>query len=283
MTEDMAVWLYAVTPEPAPAGLTELTGVLGAPVRVVRASGLAAVVSSVSRAEVGEEPLRRNLEDLDWLAATATGHDAVVGAVTSSATAVPVRIATVYHGDDRVRDVLTEHRTAFAATVDLLAGRTEWGVKAYAASNHSDESADVPGDAPAGTSGGAPGDVPGDAPGSGAPGGGQRSGTAYLLRRRAQLRARETADHLAARDADRVHTELGSLAVAVRRHPPQHSRLTGTRANMVLNAAYLVDDARAEHFATAVTELDARGPLLHLYLTGPWPPYSFSRIAEVTT
>ncbi|MPY96993.1 MAG: hypothetical protein GEU97_03200 [Actinophytocola sp.] len=50
---------------------------------------------------------------------------------------------------------------------------------------------------------------------------------------------------------------------------------------MVLNAAYLVDDARAEHFAKAVAELDAQHPLLHLYLTGPWPPYSFSRIAEV--
>lgn len=50
---------------------------------------------------------------------------------------------------------------------------------------------------------------------------------------------------------------------------------------MVLNTAYLVDDARAEQFADAVAELDVEHPLLHLYLTGPWPPYSFARIAEL--
>lgn len=258
MTDDTAVWLYAVIPEPAPGGLTELAGVMGAPVRVVRESGLAAVVSSVSRAEVNEDTLRQHLEDLDWLTATATAHDAVVTAITRTSTAVPVRIATLYDSDDRVREVLTDQRSAFTDTVDLLAGRTEWGVKAYAASNRS---ADEPQDEPRG---------------------GERSGTTYLLRRRAQLRARETAEGLAASYADRVHAELGALAVAVRRHPPQHSRLTGTRASMVLNAAYLVDDARTDHFAAAVAELDARRPLLHLYLTGPWPPYSFARIAEVS-
>lgn len=266
MTENTAVWLYAVTPAPAPNGLTQLAGLRDAPVRVVAGAGLVAVVSSVSRDEVGEDALRRNLEDLDWLAMTATAHDAVVAAVARWATAVPVRIATIFDDDDRVRDVLADHRSAFEDTIDLLAGRTEWGVKVYAAPNGT---ADV--------SGATPTRAPEDTVPSG-----QRSGTAYLLRRRAQLRARETAEHLAARDAGRVHTELGSLAVAVRRHPPQNSRLTGTSANMVLNAAYLVDDARAGHFAEAVSELDAQRPLLHLYLTGPWPPYSFSRIAEVS-
>lgn len=257
--KDTAVWLYAVTRGPVPDGLTELTGIGGTPVRAVTASGLTAVVSSVCLDEVGEQPLRQHLEDLDWLTATATAHDAVVSAVTRSAVAVPVRLATVYVTDDRVRDVLSEHRDAFESTVELLSGRTEWGVKAYAACASTAAPRD---DATSGRGG---------------------AGTAYLLRRRAQLRARETAERLAADYADRVHAELGELAVATRQHPPQHSRLTGTRASMLLNAAYLVDDDSTEEFAAAVATLDNDCGYLHLQLTGPWPPYSFSRIAAVTS
>ncbi len=45
---------------------------------------------------------------------------------------------------------------------------------------------------------------------------------------------------------------------------------------MVLNAAYLLDDDRADSFAAAVRALSDRYPGLRLELTGPWPPYSFA-------
>jgi hypothetical protein len=44
---------------------------------------------------------------------------------------------------------------------------------------------------------------------------------------------------------------------------------------MVLNAAYLVADDRAEEFGAAVAELAAGHGALQLTLTGPWPAYSF--------
>ena len=42
---------------------------------------LTAAVGTVGLDEFGEEGLRRNLEDLDWLAATARAHDAVISAI----------------------------------------------------------------------------------------------------------------------------------------------------------------------------------------------------------
>jgi hypothetical protein len=44
---------------------------------------------------------------------------------------------------------------------------------------------------------------------------------------------------------------------------------------MVLNAAYLVADERADAFAAAVADLTARHRFVRLTLTGPWPAYSF--------
>lgn len=71
MTEDSGVWLYAVTRRVPQDALTGLSGVGGGSVRAVETADLSAVVSPVSLGEFGADALRRNLEDLDWLAATA--------------------------------------------------------------------------------------------------------------------------------------------------------------------------------------------------------------------
>jgi len=260
MADGLGVWLYGISRGLPPERLTGLTGLREQPVYTIEEAGLVAVASSVPLAEFGAEPLRHNLEDLDWLAGTARAHDSVVNAVAGAAPAVvPLRLATVYLDNERVRRLLVERRADFEAALDRLTGLSEWGVKGY-------------GDPDALT---AP--TPDDDGGSGRAG----TGTAYLLRRRAQLSARQDAERNAAAHAEQIHTALLRLAEAATRHPPQDPQLTGQRAWMVLNGAYLVDDARTEEFAAAVTALDGELPGMWLELTGPWPPYSFAGIEQV--
>jgi hypothetical protein len=57
--------------EGAEARLSGLHGVSGEPIRAVTRTGLTAIVGTVGLDEFGEDGLRHNLEDLDWLAATA--------------------------------------------------------------------------------------------------------------------------------------------------------------------------------------------------------------------
>ena len=76
--------------------------------------------------------------------------------------------------------------------------------------------------------------------------------------------------------AQTVDAELARLSVSARRYPPQAPDLAGRSATMVLNAAYLVADERADEFVAAVGELAARHPAVQLTLTGPWPAYSFA-------
>ncbi len=261
------LWLYAVARGLAPASLGDLRGVAGAEVRAVAVAGegagegtLTAVVSPVPLTEFGEEALRRNLEDLDWLAATARAHDTVVAAVSGVASAaVPLRLATVCFDEERVRTLVEESRHAFTATLDALTGRTEWGVKVYTDPAKLAESAEPAEAAPS------------------SPGG---SGAAYLRRRKAALSARETGERVAAEHAERLHARLASAAVAHRRHPPQDPKLSGERDHMVLNGAYLVDDDRASGFAELVRELDAEHEAVRVELTGPWPPYSFAAVGQ---
>ncbi|MET7768350.1 GvpL/GvpF family gas vesicle protein [Nocardia sp. NPDC005366] len=254
------VWVYAITANAAdePRGMT---GVAGEPVRAVVAGDLAAMVGSVPLEIFGAEPLRRNLEDLRWLEATARAHDAVVSAITRQGPAVPLRLATVYLDDDRVRRLLDERRADFESALTLVAGRTEWGVKAY-------------GDRAALTSAMAETNVTSSARGA---------GTAYLLRRKAQLSAQETVERDAASRADEIHAHLVRQAAAGTRQATTDPVLTGRPDWMVLNGTYLVDDDRADEFAATVAELGKNNPGFRLELTGPWPPYSFVGVAREPT
>ncbi|WP_433469867.1 GvpL/GvpF family gas vesicle protein [Spirillospora sp. CA-128828] len=281
---DTAVYLYGVAQDLDPAALRGTAGVAGAPVRGVRAAGLTALVSTVRLEEYGEAALRANLEDLGWLEATARAHHDVVDRAAHAAPTAPVRIATIYRDDDRVAEVLAAQGERFTEVLDLITGRSEWGVKIYA-------DAEVLRGGTGGTAGGGMGeDVPdsggglepsaesltGTTPGTtGRTAGPSGVGTAYLRRRQQERRRRAAAERRVAGQADTVHTELADHAVASRHHPPQDPRLTGRSGMQVLNVAYLLDDDQAEGFLAVTRAARERLPALQVEVTGPWPPYSF--------
>jgi hypothetical protein len=258
MGEQHVVWLYAVTRRLDVARFPATTGVGQEPVRIVEAAGLVAVVGSVGVGEFGEDALRRNLEDLAWLETTARGHDAVVDIVNHFGPTVPLRLATVYRDDDSVRAALVAHRGEFDTALRRVTGRTEWGVKGYAdpdsiAKHAVEEQA---------------GDV--------------GEGTAYLLRRRAVLSALQAAESEAAANAHRIHEALSQIAVVAKRQPVPHAELLRKRTKIVLNGTYLVDNERADEFADTVRTLDDQHPGIDLDLTGPWPPYSFAGVEQMS-
>jgi hypothetical protein len=260
MAEGTGVWVYAVAEPAAMASLAPLTGVGRGPVRAIAAGGLAAAAEDVPLAEFGETALRRNLEDLAWLEATARAHHRVVAAVARHGPVVPMRLATVYQGDAGVAAMLAERSGDLHTALRRIRARAEWGVKAYVARRP--ETGHQAGPAAEG------------GPGTGAPAPG--AGAAYLRRRRDELSASKNARQDALASAEAVHAALSRLAVEARLHPPQAPQLTGSTAAMVLNAAYLLDGQQDEAFAAAVADLAERHPGIRLELTGPWPPYSFA-------
>lgn len=247
MPEQTLVWLYAIIRSAKKQPASGISGLAGAPVRAVRAAGLAAIVSTVDAGTFGEQALRRNLEDLDWLASVARRHDAVIRAVAEHGPAIPLQLATIYASDEHVRRVLRERDNNLSAALGTVSGRNEWGVKAY--TNTETDSASQ---SPAG------------------------SGIAYVRRRRAQLSAREDAERRAGRQAEAVHAALASLAVAARTHAPRNTALDKHPGREVLNGAYLVDGPRTAAFQEAVRAQEQSNRAVRLILTGPWPPYSFT-------
>jgi hypothetical protein len=264
MPEGYATWVYAVTSgvgsDPA-EDLAGVAGIAGAPVRTVDQAGLTAVVSSVDAASVSEDGLERRLHDTDELEAMARAHHRVVERVVLQHPALPLRLATVYRDDDRVRGLLADRRAEFADALRWLDGRTECGVKVWA--RYADAKQDCWDD---------PGPAQGGDPGRRIDG----AGTAYLLQRRASLKAREDRWQVAAMQGEQIHGALAALAVAAHRHAPQDPRVADEDGWMVLNGAYLVACDQIADFEAAARALIEGLDSFCLDMTGPWPPYSFA-------
>lgn len=254
---ESASYVYAVCRPFDTAPLDVLTGVGGYPVHFVVEGDLAAVVSTVPLDEFDEQALHTKLEDLRWLEEVARAHHGVVDEVALRVVTVPLRLATVYRGDERVRQVLREHEETFDATLTELLGRVELGLKVYA-------EAETRAAAPT-----APDSAASESPGK-----------AYLRRRREQRDHRDDTWQKAARLCDRADEVVSGLAKARVRHRTQDAALSTASGENVMNNAYLVDEALVSNFFTMVEELNAQAPEgTRVEVSGPWAPYSFANVS----
>lgn len=232
-------------------------GITGEPPRLLHHGDLVAVVDAVPAEEFDEGPLRARLEDLDWLAATARCHDAVLAALTAVTSPLPLRLATVCRDDSGVRRLLDEGHDRFVRALERLDGRVEWGVKVYA-EPAAPAARPTPREAPAGAVG----------------------GRDYLRRRLRERNGREEGRRRAEDVSRALHGRLSAYAEAAALHPPQDPRLAGDTGGVnVLNAAYLVARERAEGFVALVGRASEEEGV-RVELTGPWAAYSFAGIAE---
>ncbi|WBB62519.1 GvpL/GvpF family gas vesicle protein [Streptomyces sp. WMMC500] len=256
-----ATYVYAVCRGGDRSALSGLPGQApGAPVRLLPFGGLAAVVQDVPAAEFGEDALRERLTDRTDLERCARAHHTVIAAAAATAPVLPLPLATIYRGDARARAALIADRDRFTAALRRITGRAEWGVKVYArptgrrsaAAAHAPDSSDREREA-------------------------TRPGHAYLDRLRGVRHERERRQEAGVQAVEAVERAFAGLAVAGRQLRPHDTSLTEGRGAHLLNAAYLVGEARAGEVADAVRRL-RRSPRcrdVEIELTGPWVPYSF--------
>jgi hypothetical protein len=263
MTDTDIVYAYAVlrrTPE-ADEAVTGLRGVAGEPIHLVESADpgpqLAAAVGPVPAADFAEAPLKAHLEDLSWLESTARAHHTVVATLAGLGDAVlPLRLATVYRDEDRVRQTLDTRREDFLPLLDRLTGHVELGVKIYAAPETADAAPSDPDPAPSAD---------------------LNPGRAYLAGRRRRRRTAEDAWHAATRTAARLTETVATLAVDHVAHRPQRGDLAGpVPGTNVSNDTYLVPADRVDDFRTRVLAAAEGLSGVHVDVTGPWAPYSFA-------
>jgi hypothetical protein len=174
-------------------------------------------------------------------------HEAIIEELLSCCAVLPMRFGVVLAGEGAVLAALRTHYEIFAATLDHVRGRVELGLRVLWSSE------------------GVPGSPPEQplAP---------DSGRAYLLSRLERERQFFAWHEEARALADPIHSTLATLA-----SDSIHQLLETPR--LLLTAAYLLDREQVAGFQEAIQALQRAYTNLHFLCTGPWPAYSFARIA----
>ncbi|CAM5419550.1 GvpL/GvpF family gas vesicle protein [Leifsonia shinshuensis] len=251
------LYLYAIVPEPeAPRALG--AGVGGAPLRLVSAGGVAAVVHDGPTA-----PLTGPDEEVtEWI----LQHSAVVervwalgGTVLPAGFNVLVAPGDGESAEERLRGWLTASAGAFAARLRALSGlvelRVEIDLDQRVAARSDPEATQLR-------------DSLGERP----------PGVRRLLERKLDELERDAAERRADelyRDARRRLAEHSvDLAENRRAHPPRGFAT-------VLNVAVLAERDAVEPIGSVLADLREEQPGVRVSFIGPWPPYSFTGALDV--
>lgn len=232
------------------------------PLHLVKHEELAAVVSDVPL-----ESFRRRVEsekDLRWLEERVTAHNQVVQQAAESGPVIPLQFATILRSQQHLVELLDQNRDELRRTLDAFNGHAEWGVKILIPTLANGNGRNVEIDEGEAT-----------------------SGTAYMTRRQ-KVRNRRQQTRGAWRElAQQCHDRLSESASDARllqnASRMNNSLSENGKADLLLNASYLVRDTRLRHFRALTEELRAmlREQGLILQMTGPWPPYNFVNLSFV--
>jgi len=230
----------------------------GKPRAIDAGRGLWLVAADAPLDRYGEKAIERGLQDLAWVSSVAVPHEAVVEHLAKQATVVPMKLFTLFHGDERALQHVTKERKRIERLVERIGGREEWGLRVLIDELEALRSARA--DAQAVAAGGAP-------------------GAAFLLRKKKESDATREVLQNARDRADELFEQLAARADDARRRPPPPGEV-GKR--VLLDAAFLLPRSRAKAFQNLVraTAKKLAGRHYQLTLTGPWPPYTFVAEAE---
>ncbi len=240
-----------------PEGIEE-----GAPVELIEAEGLAAIVSRVPLAGFGEDALEARLSDPAWTAVRAMRHQQTVEHFAARSTVVPLRFATIYLDRPRVESMLREQAGVLSRIIERLRGREEWGVNLYQDSTRLLEAVVQLSPRLREMAARAAELSPGQA---------------YLLTKKIDSARADEARVEARRvvsDVERCLAEYSEGAARL-----QVLRGEATEAGQVAaKLAFLVEQSRFEEFRAEAERLAERhAPWgFTLEMTGPWPAYNFT-------
>lgn len=247
----MLVYLYCLA-ESESATLPE--GVLR-----LSLEGFVAIVSEVSEEEFGEEPLKRNLSRLEWVETIVRRHESVMETLRSQTTIAPFRFPTLFRSEGSLREFLRENSTALKNLLERLRGKEEWGVKAYLGAAQLEAFASASEDIRRIDE-----ELKTASPGK-----------AYLLKKRRETLASGKLSSSLQEELDALFARLQAKSVQAKRNPVLPKALTEREDEMILNAAFLVEQAKRDDFLREFDSLKASRPFLSLELSGAWAAYNF--------
>jgi hypothetical protein len=265
MTERQLVYLYCVTEKEPKLKEVEC---LADNLHSVHHKGLCGVAGNVEDSEFGEENLKRNLVDWEWVRAKATTHEKVIEGIMKDTCVIPFKFGTLFNTDDGLKTMLEVYGEEFKTILGKLKNKQEWGVKIYCdtqklksgLANRQPEILELENEIKS-----------------------SPVGKAYLLKKKKAELIEQAVNKKINQCGRRSFALLKNLSSATRINRLLPKEVTEREDDMILNSAFLVGNDSVQDFVGLAKSLktQCKGAGFSVDCTGPWPPYNFCSLPKV--
>ena len=252
-------YLYCVTKDkPSVCNFTDL----GIKARLVFFSGTYALISSVSPDDFSEDNLKKHLADISWIEKNIRLHEKVIEEIMKVQAVLPFKFGTVFESEANVEKLLKTNNDEFKAVLDLLYGKEEWGLKIYCNSGYFKDALSADSERIVG--------IDKEIAAAG-------RGKAFFLKKKKDEIIKDIINEKISEYTKDCFTRLRVTAVDIRINNILPKEVTEKQDDMVLNAAFLINNKRIKELENVLAYLKAKYADNGLIFdcTGPWPPYNF--------
>ena len=229
---------------------------------------LEAVISEVSIEEFSSEEIQKKAEeDLEWIKGKAQIHEEIIEQAmrTSGSVIIPVipmQFGVIFKTREKLQETIYNNLENFRKSLEFLAGRQEWGVKAFLdqkvfegfIENENEELLAKKREAKA---------LP--------------KGLSFF----AKKKVASTIDEIKEKELDQIINEiyesLAESGVSLHKAKILEKDFTLMTEEMILNGFYLIEESRLNEFKGKAEEFREKFNLqgIKIEMSGPWPSYHF--------
>ncbi|WP_144549802.1 GvpL/GvpF family gas vesicle protein [Bacillus sp. X1(2014)] len=226
---------------------------------------LAAVITPVNAQDFTQEQIDLYLKDADWLKEKAFHHHEVISIIHQHFTVLPMSFCTIFQNESNFESLLTDQYDVIYQKLLTLKDKQEWNLKVFcnnekalsfvlqhneAVLNLRAQLASMP------------------------------KGKQFLMKKKLEQLIKTELEVEQSKWWNEIQQELASVVSEINLRQNWGKEVTERKDEMIVNCDFLIEQNVSESFMHKVTDIEKIfEPLGCIFqVTGPWPPYHFSKM-----
>lgn len=249
--------------------LPDLTGIDHRPVYPLVHDNLVAIVTSVRAEDFSQEKIDTNLKNTEWLKSNAFHHHECIFDIHKQITILPLPFSTIFESEKNLRNYLDKQKSNFQKNLTSINGKEEWNLKLFCdqeklltfAVAHDPSIIDLKEKIRT-----------------------MPKGRQFLFKKKLEQQIASQSESLQSQCWLDIHEQLRPLFSESHLRQNWSKEVTERKEEMIANCDFLIPRQNVSHFFTQVKELEEKlnESGCSFQISGPWPPYHFSKCKETT-
>lgn len=265
------IYLYGVirAEELNRSEIPSIIGIDQQSITLIKVKDIAAVITPVDPRSFSQPQIDLQVKDSEWLKEKAFHHHHLIASFDENLTVLPMPFCTIFQNEENLVCSLNEQHDALLAKLLAMQGKKEWNVKLFCLKekvlsyvlNNNPTVIELREKLPS-----------------------MPKGKQFLMKKKLEQLISSEFELEQSRWWKEVMEQLELEVSEAKLRQNWGKDLTERKDEMVANCDFLVDQSKTEQFLTKIEEIEQSFKTLGctFHVTGPWPPYHFSKMTKET-